>query len=66
LGDKFPTYGSRRLAAQIRRDPYKLIVNRKRVQWIMQELGIKKSTSMSMLICQMQSGRSDVSSMISI
>jgi putative transposase len=41
LAAEFPTYGSRRLAAQIRRDPYKLIVNRKRVQRIMQELGIK-------------------------
>lgn len=41
LAAEFPTYGSRRLTAQIRRDPYKLIVNRKRVQRIMQELGIK-------------------------
>jgi putative transposase len=41
LAAKFPTYGSRRLAAHIRRDPYKMIVNRKRAQRIMQELGIK-------------------------
>lgn len=41
LAAEFPTYGSRRLAAQIRRDPYKLIVNRKRARRIMQELGIK-------------------------
>jgi transposase InsO family protein len=41
LAAEFPTYGSRRLTAQIRRDPYKLIVNRKRTQRIMQELGIK-------------------------
>jgi putative transposase len=41
LAAEFPTYGSRRLTAQIRRDPYKLVVNRKRVQRIMEELGIK-------------------------
>lgn len=41
LAAGFPTYGSRRLTAQIRRDPYKLIVNRKRARRIMQELGIK-------------------------
>ena len=37
LAAQFPTYGSRRLAAQLRRAPYKLTVNRKRVQRMMRE-----------------------------
>ena len=37
LAAQFPTYGSRRLAAQLRRAPYKLTVNRKRVQRVMRE-----------------------------
>lgn len=36
----YPTYGSRRLAAQLRRPPYNLTVNRKQVQRIMRELGL--------------------------
>jgi putative transposase len=35
-----PTYGSRRLAAQLRRPPYQLTVNRKRAQRLMRELGL--------------------------
>jgi len=37
LAAQFPTYGSRRLAAQLRRAPYKLTVNRKRVQRVMRQ-----------------------------
>lgn len=37
---QFPTYGSRRVAAQLRRDPYRLLVNRKRVRRMMGELGL--------------------------
>ena len=37
LAAQFPTYGSRRLAAQLRRPPYELKVNRKRVQRVMRE-----------------------------
>ena len=37
IARKFPTYGSRRIAAQLRRAPYNLKVNRKRVQRIMRE-----------------------------
>jgi transposase InsO family protein len=37
LAAQFPTYGSRRMAAQLRRPPYKLTVNRKRVQRVMRE-----------------------------
>jgi transposase InsO family protein len=37
LAAQFPTYGSRRLAAQLRRAPYKLTVNRKRAQRVMRE-----------------------------
>jgi transposase InsO family protein len=37
---EFPTYGSRRMAAQLRRAPYKLQVNRKQVQRLMREMGL--------------------------
>ena len=30
VAQQFPTYGSRRLTAQLRRAPYRLIINRKR------------------------------------
>ncbi|HZS08510.1 MAG TPA: IS3 family transposase [Blastocatellia bacterium] len=40
LAAQFPTYGSRRLAAQLRRAPFQLEVNRKRVRRVMQELGL--------------------------
>src|SRR5262249_42312518 len=40
LAAQFPTYGSRRLAAQVRRAPYELTVNRKRMRRMMQELQI--------------------------
>lgn len=36
----YPTYGSRRIAAQLRRAPYNLTVNRKQAQRIMRELGL--------------------------
>jgi putative transposase len=39
---QFPTYGSRRLAAQLRRAPYRLVVNRKRVRRLMGELGLTR------------------------
>lgn len=38
----FPTYGSRRVAAQLRRPPYEMTVNRKRVQRLMAEMGLQK------------------------
>lgn len=41
LAAEFPTYGSRRLTAQLRRAPFRLVVNRKRVQRLMIELGIQ-------------------------
>ena len=37
---KFPTYGSRRIAAQLRRAPYQLTVNRKQVQRVMRTQGL--------------------------
>jgi len=37
---EFPTYGSRRVAAQLQRAAYGLLVNRKRVQRLMRELGL--------------------------
>jgi len=40
LGGQFPTYGSRRLAAQLRRPPYGLKVNRKRAQRLMRDMGL--------------------------
>jgi transposase InsO family protein len=41
LAAEFPTYGSRRLTAQLARAPYRLQVNRKRVQRLMAELSIQ-------------------------
>lgn len=40
LGE-FPTYGSRRVTAQLRRPPHKLTINRKRVQRLMGEMGVQ-------------------------
>jgi putative transposase len=40
IAQRFPTYGSRRIAHQLRRPPYGLAVNRKRVQRIMRERGL--------------------------
>jgi transposase InsO family protein len=37
---EFPTYGSRRVTAQLRRAPYGLKVNRKRVQRLLREMGL--------------------------
>ena len=37
LAAQFPTYGSRRLTAQLGRAPYELPVNRKRVRRVMRE-----------------------------
>jgi transposase InsO family protein len=37
LSGKHPTYGSRRITAMLRRGPYEMVVNRKRVQRIMRE-----------------------------
>lgn len=38
--EQFPTDGSRRVAAQLRHDPYRSLVNRKRVRRMMGELGL--------------------------
>jgi putative transposase len=40
LAAAWPTYGSRRLTAQLRCEPHHLIVNRKRVQRLMREMGL--------------------------
>lgn len=40
LAATWPTYGSRRLTAQLRREPHQMVVNRKRVQRVMRELGL--------------------------
>jgi putative transposase len=40
LAAQFPTYGSRRLQQQLRRAPFQLRVNRKRVQRLMQQLSL--------------------------
>jgi transposase InsO family protein len=37
---EFPTYGSRRIAAQLRRAPYQMRINRKQVQRLMRTLGL--------------------------
>jgi len=44
LAAEFPTSGSRRLTAQLRRAPFRLLVNRKRVQRLMRELGLQVRT----------------------
>ena len=41
---EFPTYGSRRIAQQLRRPPYRLVVNRKQVQRLMGEMDLKRPT----------------------
>src|SRR5262249_13761003 len=41
IAAEFPTYGSRRISAQLGRAPYKLTVNRKRVQRLMKEMKIQ-------------------------
>ncbi len=38
----FPTYGSRRLAAQVRRAPHRLVIGRHRARRLMGELGLKR------------------------
>lgn len=39
LGE-FPTYGSRRMKAQLRRAPHEIIVGRDRIRRIMREMGV--------------------------
>jgi transposase InsO family protein len=41
LAGQFPTYGSRRVAKQLRREPHDMLVNRKRAQRIMREMGLQ-------------------------
>jgi putative transposase len=40
VAQQFPTYGSRRIAAQVGRAPYRLSVNRKRARRVMRDLGL--------------------------
>lgn len=40
---EFPTYGSRRITQQLRRPPHHMVVNRKQVQRLMGEMGLKRS-----------------------
>lgn len=40
LAGQYPTYGSRRIGAQLRREPDRLVVNRKRVQRLMRQMGL--------------------------
>jgi putative transposase len=44
VAQQFPTYGSRRVAAQVRRAPYRLRVNRKRAQRMMRHMGLLRHT----------------------
>jgi transposase InsO family protein len=41
IAGQFPTYGSRRMARQLRREPHDMLVNRKRAQRIMREMGLQ-------------------------
>lgn len=40
IAGQYPTYGTRRITHQLRRDPYQIQVNRKRVQRIMAQKGL--------------------------
>jgi putative transposase len=40
VAQQFPTYGTRRVAAQVRRAPYRLLVNRQRARRVMRDLGL--------------------------
>jgi len=40
LAGRYPTYGSRRISAQLRREAAGLVVNRKRVQRLMRQMGL--------------------------
>jgi putative transposase len=42
IAAEFPTYGSRRITQQLRRPPYQVEVNRKQVQRLMGEMGLKQ------------------------
>jgi putative transposase len=44
VAQQFPTYGSRRLAAQLRRAPYRLLVKRKRARRVMRNMGLWRRT----------------------
>lgn len=44
VAQQFPTYGTRRIAAQVRRAPYRLVVNRKRAQRMMRRMGLLRPT----------------------
>jgi putative transposase len=44
VAQQFPTYGSRRIAAQVRRAPYRLCVNRKRARRVMRSMGLLRRT----------------------
>ena len=41
IAGQFPTYGSRRVAKQLRREPHAMRVNRKRAQRVMREMGLQ-------------------------
>jgi putative transposase len=44
VAQQFPTYGSRRIAAQVGRAPYRLLVNRQRAQRVMRNMGLLRRT----------------------
>ncbi|HEX2242795.1 MAG TPA: IS3 family transposase [Gammaproteobacteria bacterium] len=44
VAQQFPTYGGRRIAAQVRRAPYGLCVNRQRAQRVMRRMGLLRRT----------------------
>ena len=42
IAGQYPTYGSRRVMHQLRRAPYQMQVNRKRVQRMMAQKGLRR------------------------
>jgi len=43
IAAQFPAYGSRRITKELLREPYSMIVNRKRIQRLMREMGLLRS-----------------------
>lgn len=43
IAAEFVTYGSRRVSQQIRRPPHRMMVNRKRIQRLMREMGLQRA-----------------------
>lgn len=43
IAGRFPAYGSRRVTHELRRDPHRLVANRKHIQRLMRQMGLLRS-----------------------